>query len=106
MLSINAGKQHAVTSLPLTHRDCLAAMPQHAGRAQRAAPWVQLRKYHPEGVVVLCGQVVELRNDGAEWFKVDTRAGPMWAQGKNLRMCSGDGRCTCAAPTNGGSAPC
>ena len=46
---------------------------------------------------MLCGRVIELAGDGtdAEWFKVETSAGPLWAQGRNLRMCSGDGRCTC-----------
>lgn len=95
MLTAETGNQAAAMGRPLTHRDCLAGMPQPAARAERPGPWVQLRRYHPDGAVVLCGQVVELRDDGAEWFKVNTGAGPMWAQGKALRMCSGDGRCTC-----------
>lgn len=91
---------------PVTHRDCLAAGRQaHAGGASAGRPWVQVRRYHPEGAFVLCGQVIELSEDGAEWFKVDTIVGQVWARGQSLRMCSGDGRCTCEAPFQGG-APC
>lgn len=83
---------------PLTHRDCFAAGRQApAGGANAGRPWVQVRRYHPEGAFVLCGQVIELSEDGAEWFKVATIAGQVWARGQSLRMCSGDGRCTCEA---------
>ncbi len=98
MLTAETGNQAAPMGRPLTHRDCLAGMPQATGRAACAAPWVQVRRFHPAGAFVLCGQVIELSNhgdNGAEWFKVETCIGPLWAQGKNLRMCSGDGRCTC-----------
>lgn len=98
MLTSETGNQAAPMGRPLTHRDCLAGMPPTAGGADCAGPWVQVRRFHPAGAFVLCGQVVELSNDsdtGAEWFRVNTCAGPVWAQGKALRMCSGDGRCTC-----------
>ena len=81
---------------PLTHGACLAAGRQEAaGGASAGRPRVQVRRSHPEGPYVLCGQVVELRDNGTEWFKVETCIGQVWAQGANLRMCSGDGRCTC-----------
>ena len=81
---------------PLTHRDCLTAGRQtHPGAASAGRPWVQVRRNHPEGPYVLCGQVVELNDNGAEWFKVATSIGHVWAKGQSLRMCSGDGRCTC-----------
>jgi hypothetical protein len=103
MLTTETGNTVATMGRPLTHRDCMARMPQAAGRAGSAGPWVQVRRFNAGGAFVLCGQVVELNNDsdtGAEWFRVNTCAGPLWAQGKALRMCSGDGRCTCEpAPT-------
>lgn len=90
---------------PITHRDCLDAGRQMApGQAAPPRPWVQVRKYHREGAYVLCGQVAELSGNDAEWFKVETCAGPVWAEGRNLRMCSGDGRCTCEpAPCHTGA---
>jgi hypothetical protein len=92
---------------PLTHRDCLAAgRQQAAGRDNRALPWVQVRRHHKEGPYVLCGRVVELSGSGEEWFKVETCAGPMWAQGKSVRMCSGDGRCTCESATDRAGTSC
>ena len=92
---------------PLTHRQCTAAGNQKAaGGANAARPWVQVRRYHPEGAYVLCGQVAELRENGAEWFKVDTSIGPVWANGQHVRLCSGDGRCTCEAPAGSEAAAC
>lgn len=83
---------------PLTHRDCLTAgRNAPSGGTGTGRPWVQVRRHHPGGAYVLCGQVTALRDDGAELFKVDTSTGPVWAQGRSLRMCSGDGRCTCEA---------
>jgi hypothetical protein len=48
---------------------------------------------------VHCGHVVELADtvDSREWFKVQTQLGLVWAESKNVRLCSGDGRCTCEA---------
>ncbi len=81
---------------PLTHRACLTASPQSGQRAARqGSTWVQVRRHHREGPYVLCGQLIELRSGETEWFKVDTADGAVWADGKNVRMCSGDGRCTC-----------
>jgi hypothetical protein len=81
---------------PLTHRACLTASPRSTpGAASRASTWVQVRRHHREGPYVLCGQLIELRSGETEWFKVDTVDGAVWADGKNVRMCSGDGRCTC-----------
>lgn len=95
MLTDKTGNTGATMGRAVTHRDVLAGTQQAAGHTSTSGPRVQLRRYHPDGAMVLCGQVVELREDGTEWFKVDTSAGPFWALGKNLRMCSGDGRCTC-----------
>lgn len=93
--------------LPLTHRQCIAAGSQQApGCANSARPWVQVQRYHPKGAFVLCGQVVELRENGTEWFKVDTCMGPVWADGAHLRLCSGDGRCTCEPVAGTEGAPC
>lgn len=95
MLTTTAQRSDAA-SRPLTHRECLVTGQQMAaGRADAGAPWVQVLRYHREGSYVLCGQVVELGSGDAEWFKVDTTDGPLWAMGRNVRLCSGDGRCTC-----------
>ncbi|WP_201496318.1 hypothetical protein [Rubrivivax sp. A210] len=68
---------------------------------------MQVRKHHREGPCVLCGQVRELRAGGdGQWFKVDTDIGPLWAEGRNVRLCSGDGRCTCRPAAPGERAPC
>lgn len=87
----------SVHALPLTHRGCIAA-----GQALERAgtpdprPWVQVRRYAHGGPYVLCGQVVQLGGSEAELFKVDTTIdGPLWVESRNVRLCSGDGRCTC-----------
>ena len=81
---------------PLTHRACLTASPRSAqGAACKGSTWVQVRRHHREGPYVLCGQLLELHSGESEWFKVETMDGAVWADGKNVRMCSGDGRCTC-----------
>jgi len=78
----------------LTHRDYLAACDSRRGRAS-PHPWVQVQKRFRDVRLVLCGQVIELSANNGEWFKVRTDDGPVWAEGRNVRMCSGDGRCTC-----------
>lgn len=97
-----AGQHPAV---PLTHRQCLAAGFQRAAEGHKSArPWVQVQLYHPLGYQRYCGRVVELREKGEEWFKVDTDNGTVWAAGRNVRLCSGDGRCSCEeAPGTEGS---
>jgi hypothetical protein len=92
--------------LPLTHRQCIAAgRALQARHGNKARPWVQLRRHVPGGSYVLCGQVAELAGDREEWFKVETTDGPAWSLGRHLRLCSGDGRCTCE-PAPEGEAPC
>ena len=94
---VTAGQHLAV---PLTHCQCIAAgFKQAAGGATGARLWVQVQRHHPQGPYPLCAQVVELRENGAEWFKVDTAIDTFWAKGKSLRLCSGDGRCTCETVT-------
>ena len=106
MLNSLTGKRAPCTGQPLTHRDCLAHAPRGAMLLGIGRPMVQVRRSHPGGAYTLCGQVSELSNDGetgAEWFKVETCIGTVWAQGKALRMCSGDGRCACEpAPSQPG----
>ena len=95
---LNPSKNEGLAEgLPLTHSAYIAACAsmttKHGGRHR---PWVQIRKRDPGGHAVLCGQVAELDAGKAdEWFKVDTAIGSMWATSRNVRMCSGDGRCTC-----------
>ena len=78
--------------LPLTHTALLSA-----GRTGGPAPWVQVRKNHHEGPYVMCGRVLELSGGRGEWFKVETALGVAWYESRNVRLCSGDGRCTCEA---------
>lgn len=81
---------------PLTHRECIASSdPSTKGRASIAGPRVQARRYHRDGPYVLCGQVVALNAGDRELFKIETEIDTFWADGRGLRMCSGDGRCTC-----------
>lgn len=87
-------------SCPLTHAGylgaCVALSRVVPGCALRdASPRVQVRIRSRGESVVLCGQVVELNAGDEEWFRVETDIGPVWAQPRNLRLCSGDGRCTC-----------
>jgi len=85
-------------SRPLTHSTYIAAYPtERPGVRQPARPWVQVRKRYAGERVVLCGQVNRLTNGdgGKELFEVGTGLGPVWAEGQNVRLCSGDGRCAC-----------
>ena len=94
---------------PLTHRQCLTVGGQDAARHGAAGrPWVQVRRFHRSGPYVLCGQLIELASarDGVELFKVETIDGPLWVTGRNGRMCSGDGRCTCEPAADRKDAPC
>lgn len=85
---------------PLTHRAYLdACAAQAAAGRPPLRPWVQVRKRLGGTPAVLCGRVVELdagTSDG-EWFKVETDVDPLWIESRNVRLCSGDGRCTCEA---------
>ncbi|MDT8997767.1 hypothetical protein RQP53_00595 [Paucibacter sp. APW11] len=50
--------------------------------------------------VTLCGTVAEMveqfdQSARGEWFKVDCDLGRVWVESRNVRLCSGDGRCTC-----------
>ncbi len=85
---------------PLTHLGCIQACTQLASAGRPGVlPWVQVRKRFGGRQLVLCGQVIELdaSSDTDEWFKVGTDLGPVWAVSRNVRLCSGDGRCTCEA---------
>jgi hypothetical protein len=94
----NAGQ---ASGLPLTHAAYIAAC---GGMPPR--PWVQVRKRHPDGPIVLCAKVAELVGGEGQWFKVDTGIGPLYAHGENLRLCSGDGRCACEATQGNTGRPC
>jgi hypothetical protein len=76
--------------LPLTHQAYIAACGTALPR-----PWVQVRRRFSGDPVVLCGQVGELGSNEGDWFKVATCVGELWTESRNVRMCSGDGRCTC-----------
>lgn len=85
-----------VTDRPLTHGACLDAM-RHVseGHGAPAKTWVQVRRYDKAGPYALCGRLITLRVGDKDWFKVETEIDTAWVDGRNVRLCSGDGRCTC-----------
>lgn len=104
----NASKDDApAQARPLTHAMYLAAATPRA-RASRGAdrPWVQVQKRTREAARVLCGQVRELSAKNGDWFKVDTDDGPHWAESRSVRLCSGDGLCTCDEREAQGASAC
>jgi len=83
---------------PLTHSSYIAAWAiQRQGAARQSPPHVQIRKRFAGRPEVLCGQVTRLANGdgGKELFEVATAIGSVYVVPENIRLCSGDGRCTC-----------
>lgn len=81
---------------PLTHTRYVDLVVRAAvDHGQVLRPFVQIRRRQ----AVLCGRVLELGEhaERGEWFKVETAVGPIWAESRQVRLCSGDGRCTCEA---------
>jgi hypothetical protein len=84
---------------PLTHRAYTGHYVSQALETGRTpVVHVQIRRRG----VVLCGTVAEMVDlfdqSGREWFKVDCQLGRVWVESRNVRLCSGDGRCTCEEP--------
>jgi len=55
-----------------------------------------------------CGVVVDANpgDQASDWFQVRANeGGQCWLPAKNVRLCSGDGRCTCEAAAAAGGAP-
>ena len=92
----------------LTHSACLVTGSRLVERGADGRPWVQVRRFHPDGSYVLCGQMAELivASDGGELFKVNTTDGAVCVTGRNVRLCSGTGRCTCEPGQAEEVAPC
>ena len=85
---------------PLTHVTYMEACRQLATRhGAPLRPWIQVRKRFGGDPLVLCGQVIEIDagRESGEWFKADTELGPLWVESRHVRLCSGDGRCSCEA---------
>ena len=92
---------------PLTHAMYIAAATRRAQHSKSAARlWVQVQRRYREAPRVLCGQVRELSATNGDWFKVDTDDGALWAESRNVRLCSGDGRCTCDQDEAQGATKC
>ena len=87
----------------VTHAAYMQACQQRGLLSPAARPWVQVQKRFGAHRLVLCGQVLELdaASDTGEWFKVATDQGSLWIESRNVRMCSGDGRCTCEVEARG-----
>ena len=100
---IGADTPGAAQSCPLTHtayiRTCAPQANQASGVPVRSAmPWVQVRQRlrgAPGAYAALCGQVIELSASDGQLFKVQIADGCVWAESRNVRLCSGDGLCTC-----------
>lgn len=82
---------------PVTHRDLLAVMRQ-AIAAGDTCPRIclQARYYTREGPFWLCAELLALGCSDAEWFEVQSAISKRWVHGRDLRLCSPDGRCYCA----------
>lgn len=67
---------------------------EHTGRVPPVRVQVQKRG------VTFCGKVLDASagRDETDWFKVDCQLGQLWFPHEKVRLCSGDGRCTCEAP--------
>lgn len=94
VLQRRAGTQHR----PITFVD----VARHVARNPSPC-WVQVRV---KGVV-LCGRLTEVGspNSQREYFKVHTELGESWASARDVRMCSGDGRCACEPSRSANGAP-
>lgn len=85
---------------PLTHQVFFAAAQAAIDHGARPSTllWVQARRLSRQGPYILCGKILGISaSSGADWFKVETAIDTFWALGRDLRLCSGDGRCTCEA---------
>ena len=84
-----------MSAAKLTHFDYSVACAR-LGLEKRQA--VRLHVQVKKQGAVLCGQVVECceYSHAGEWFKVDTQQlGRISVESRNVRLCSGDGRCVC-----------
>lgn len=82
-----------MTGERLTHTAYIRVVAAAAQRGVVLRPTVQVKRRS----AVLCGQVVELGEhaEAGDWFKVETQIGRIWVESRQVRMCHGDGRCTC-----------
>ena len=81
---------------PVTHRDLLAVTRRATAAGdthQRIC--LQARHYRREGPLWLCSLLLELGCSDAEWFKLQSPVDTFWTHGRDLRLCSPDGRCQC-----------
>lgn len=102
LLNLSKGAGQA-EGLPLTHQAYMNACQRQAQQnPPDPRPWVQVRRWHSTGAFTLCGQITALQVRDAELFVVATDIGEVMATGRNVRLCSGDSRCTCQADSNRG----
>jgi len=85
-----------VLGIPLTHPDFIAATQRLAATGDLSGQvCVQARRNHRDGPYWLCGVVLVLHVGNVEMFKVRTAIDEFWATGRDLRLCSPNGRCFC-----------
>lgn len=81
---------------PVTHADLLAATRRAFGDGHpKPRVCVQARRYDSNGPYWLCAEVLVLGCSDAEFFKVRSAIDTWWARGRDLRLCSPTGRCSC-----------
>jgi len=81
--------------IPLPHRDYMAAARRLAITGDGSGKvCIQARRHSRDGAYRLCGEVRELGAGDVERFRVRTAIDEWWARGRDLRLCSPDGRCS------------
>lgn len=98
MVCVGAGRFRlpAHEAAPLRYQDWLGYVTaENIRTGQVPVVRVQVRKRG----VMFCGRVLEAapasEGHSIDWFKVDSYLGQMWFPDQHVRLCSGDGRCTC-----------
>lgn len=91
---ISAQTRELGASVPLTHRAYTGHFVTRALESGKTpVVHVQVRKKGE----TLCGIVLAIPDysDNGEFFQVQTQLGVIWVESRNVRLCSGDGRCSC-----------
>jgi len=99
-----ADSAHAV---PLSHEAYLQACQARTSQTGCSGlPRVQVQKRFNGRPETLCARVLQIKAGESDWFQVDTSIGSMWAESRNVRLCSGDGRCACDSAEQERGAQC
>lgn len=92
-------------SMALTYREWVGFVVGRDMLGESTMARVQFMRRGVKG----CGIVVDAApgDDATDWFQVRANEGGQhWLPAKNVRLCSGDGRCTCEAEAPEGARAC